>query len=85
MSSYQKTIDGRGFRFTVKLQPMTKQERGMGYHWPPKVIDVTDGVGFGPATSWADAFDFAKQMASDRSKWRMEQLRKHAVKNDADY
>ena len=80
MGTYQATIDGRNFRFSVKLQPLTKQDRGMGYSWPQKIIDVTDGVGFGPALSWVDAFEFAKQMAADKSAWRMKQLSMHGIK-----
>lgn len=76
MSTYQKTIDGRRFTFTVKLQTITKYDRAMGWNWLEKVIDVTDGVGFGPASSWVDAFEFAREMAADKSEWRMKQLKR---------
>jgi hypothetical protein len=75
-----KQIDGRTFKFTVsQIATMTKHDRKSGRRFSQKVIEVTDGVGFGPSSSWQDAIEFAKEMAADQSDWRMKQLRKNRI------
>ena len=51
-------VSGKTTKFSVSYQ----QDEG----YPQKVIDVTDGVGFGPALSWSEALKMARQFAELR-------------------
>ncbi len=54
----ERKVNGKCTKFSVYYQ----QSPGV----PQKVIDVTDGVGFGSALSWADALKLAREFASMR-------------------
>ena len=80
MFTATKTIDGRTFRFSVRLQTKTKDDRSSHRLFWQKIINVTDGVGFGPSDSWSDAIAYAKELASDTSEWRIKQLQKRGIR-----
>jgi hypothetical protein len=64
-----KMVDGVQIRFSVEYQPKYKADKDEGY-WL-KVINVTDGVGFGPAPDWPCALEFARELAGSTSKWHV--------------
>lgn len=56
--SVEMVVDGKHTMFSVFYQ------QAAGY--PEKLIDVTDGVGFGPAASWSEAINMAREFAKLR-------------------
>lgn len=40
---------------------------------PSKIINVTDGVGFGPVNDWSDALALAREFAANTSDWHLRQ------------
>lgn len=56
--SVEVVVDGKRTKFSVFYQQVT------GY--PEKLIDVTDGIGFGPAGSWTEAIALAREFAKLR-------------------
>lgn len=56
--SVEFVVDGKCTKFSVFYQQATG--------CPSKLIDVTDGVGFGPALSWNEAIALAREFAKLR-------------------
>jgi len=54
----KKVIDGVEIQFRIKHQFRSG-------NLPAKIIDVTDGVGFGPTLTYASALAFARRLAND--------------------
>ncbi len=57
-----KTIGGIKTEFNITLQPKYKADAGEDY-WE-KIIDVTQGNGFGPSANWTDALEFARELSA---------------------